>query len=261
MIKSIFIRAVFIAALIIAAPLSPLSPWAMADSARGLFENGDYAGAISQASGEQTAAGYALAAEAQSTQIMLNLTPNAVRGARRAKALALKALAIEPQNPEALIQYAVALGLEARALSPMKVVMSGVAKKSKMANELAYAAAPQDARIMALQGAWHLGAVQKGGAKRAMKMLGANMEEGLAWYEAAIIRAPDDVLVTSNYALSLLAVDPVKYRDECEALLKRLARLTPKTAAGTAMQTRMAVFLPILDDVKAVKRAAEDLGA
>ncbi len=241
--------------------LLSFAPVTLADSARDLFESGDYAAAITQARRQHTAAGYALAAEAASVQIMLTVTSNPVKAARRAKASAQKALALEPQNPEALIQYAVALGLETRALSPMKAVMGSMAQKSKTANEIAYAAAPDDARIMALQGAWHLGAVQKAGEKRAMKMFGANMEEGLAWYEAAIVRASDDVLVTSNYALSLLAIDPAQYRSECEALLKRLASLTPKTAAGAAMQTRMAVFLPILDDVKAVKRAAEDLGA
>jgi len=221
------------------------------------LDAGQYTQAISTASSEGTAQGYILAAEALSAQVMLELVPDVNGSAKDAKALAQKALDIEPENTEALIQYALALGFEARSSSLMKAYFGKLPDKSKAAIDIAYAAAPDDARTAALQGAWHLGIVRKTGEKRARKMFGASESDGVKWYDNAVARAPSDIVILGNYAITLLALDPVKYRDKSEALLLAIEASPARNATETEVKRRMAVFTPLLDDPAAMTVAVE----
>lgn len=244
----------YLRAILITASIAVTTPFAAANipEAQAQLDAGQYAQAISTASSEGTATGYILAAEALCAQVMLELVPDVNESAKEAKALAQKALNLEPDNTEALIQYALALGFEARSSGIMKAYFGKLPDKSKTAIDVAYAAAPDDARTAALRGAWHLGVTRKTGEKRARKMFGASEADGVKWYDNAVARAPFDIVILGNYAITLLALDPVKYRDKSETLLLAIEASPPRNATETEVKRRMAIFTPLLDDPAAM---------
>lgn len=227
--------------------------------ARAQLHAGNYASAIELSTAQQSAAGYILAAEALSAQVMLELVPNVNASAREAKTLAGKALKLEPDNSEALIQYALALGFETRSSGIMKAYFGKLPQKSKAAIDKAYAAAPDDARTSALIGAWHLGILRKTGEERARKMFGANMNDGITYYDAAVAKAPGDIVIAGNYAITLLSIDPVANRDRAKTLLTAIKNTPPKHAVEAEVQRRMVPLIEFLDDPAAMKTATENL--
>lgn len=244
-------------ALLFAAAMGFATPFAAANipEAQAHLDAGEYAQAISTASSDGTAQGYILAAEALCAQVMLELVPDVNGSAQEARALAQKALDIDPDNTEALIQYALALGFETRSSGIMKAYFGKLPDKSKAAIDVAYVAAPEDARTAALQGAWHLGIVRKTGEKRGRKMFGASETDGVKWYDNAVARAPSDIVILGNYAITLLSLDPVKYRDKSETLLHAIEASPARNATETEVKRRMALFTPLLDDPAAMTTA------
>ena len=165
----------------------------------------------------------------------------------------------DPENTEALIQYALALGFETRSSGIMKAWLGKMPQKSKAAIDVAYAAAPDDPRTAALIGAWHLGIVRKAGEKRAGKMFNASTERGIEFYDNAAARAPDDIVIAGNYAISLLGIDPELYKDRAKILLTAIKNTSPKNAVETEVQRRMVPLIEFLESPDAMIAAVEGL--
>lgn len=230
-----------------------------ADAARAHLLAGDYDAAIETSLQPQTTAGFIVAAETVSAQVMLDLVPDVNKSAKVAKGYAQNALDAEPDNTEALIQYALALGFEARSSGIMKAYFGKLPQKSKAAIDVAYTAAPNDPRTSALLGAWHLGIVRKAGEKRAQKMFGANLEDGMSAYAAAAAAAPNDIVIAGNYAITLLGIDPVAHKDTAQALLVAIKNTPPKNAVEGEVKRRMVPLIEFLEYPDAMKFAVENL--
>ncbi len=252
-----FILSVAIA--IMTTALTPVGPDQQAEYARADLASGFYDKAIEGGLLAGYPPGYIVAAEALSAKVMLNLVPDVNVSAKAAKLYAQKALDSEPQNTEALIQYALALGFETRSSGIMKAWLGKMPQKSKAAIDAAYAAAPDDARTSALIGAWHLGIVRKAGDKRAMKMYGAGVEQGIASYDAAVTRAPGDIVIAGNYAISLLGIDPVAYKDRAQTLLVSIKNTAPKNAVEREVQARMVPLIEFLEYPDGMTEAVNNL--
>ena len=215
---------------------------------------GDYETAMTMGQSLETAEGLSLAAEALSAQVMLGLVERPRKTATRARKLAKDALKLDPDSHNANVQYALARGFEAQNSSPFRAVRKNLISKSRKAIEAVQEKFPGDPRGDALMGAWHLGIVRKAGAGTADDLFNATAEDGIKFYDLALERAPDDIIIMSNYSATLLAIDSELYGDKAEKMLVQVSILDPQNMAETAVQDRMAEFLPHFENIAELEK-------
>jgi len=226
-------------------------------AARQKFLKGDYVSAIEAGKDIETAAGLALAAEAMSAQVLLGQVEKRRKTATKARKLAKKALKRDPDSHEANIQFALARGFETQSSSPVRVWRKGLIKKSKDAIIAVREKFPEDPRGDALMGAWHLGIVRRAGEGRAKDWFEATEADGIAFYESALKQSPDDIIILSNFATTLLAIDSAKYGDTAKALMDRAFAAEPSYSLEASVQNRLRKLEPLYDDPEALQSMAE----
>ena len=207
-------------------------------SARQMFLNGQYASAMDIGKDLGTAEGLSLAAESMSAQVLLGQVKKRRKTATKARKLAQKALKKDPASHTAIMQYALARGFETQASSPMRVWRKGLIKKSRVAIEAVQKNIPEDPRGDALMGAWHLGIVRRAGADRAEDWFEATEAEGIAFYDSALTQSPDDITILTNFAVTLLAIDPVRHADKAKNILTHTLAQESSNALEAAMLER-----------------------
>lgn len=232
--------------------------WAnSAKDARELIALGDYETARAIAQNLETAEGYALAAESLSAQILLGEVSKLNRKSKQARALSKKALALDPALYDAQLQYALSDGFVTRTSGDITAWRKKLPTKT-LANIQAFRAAyPDDPKGAALEGAWHLGVIRKTGEKNGGKWFGASREEGERLYAEARAAAPNDVLIETNYALSLLVLDVEKYAPQVAPLLEAVAGMPAGDDLYKKVQMKAAKVLAAFGDEKRVEKLAE----
>jgi len=220
------------------------------EQARALFLSGAYDQARLSGQNIGTPDGLILASEALSAQIILGLVEKPHKQSKIALDLARKALDVNPENSKAVIQYALTYGLLTRTSNPMTAWRKKYPAKSLKIIENLRQDFPDDPRGDALLGAWHLGVIRKAGAKNGAKWFGADLETGLTLYETAKHRAPQDIIIASNYAISRFVIAPDIYQTQTQALLEDILKLPAKTALEHDVQLRMADILDQFDHMK-----------
>lgn len=251
-----FVRLIVIAAMFLWAPL------ALAGSlpeARTLLESGQYDAAINMALGEETPEGLVLAAETLSAKVMLGYVEDHNKSAKKARKWAEEAAELLPESQEAQVQYALAYGFETRTSSPFRAWRKKLPKKTMTIIQALQARYPEDPRGDALFGAWHLGIVRKAGEKRGRNMFGASEVAGIEGYEKAIAAAPDDVVISSNYAVTILALNTEKYFDRGIEVLTYIVGLPAKNAVEAEIQKRMRALLSFAEDKETLNTAVTAL--
>ena len=240
------------------APLSALPVFAQSLATDGWAQavSGDYDRAIELGDAAETADGYVLAASALVAKILTLKSEDIKDDAKDARDYAEDALEIEPDNGEALLQYAVAYGIIARASSDFSAWRKKMPQKTLTAIDAARTANPDDARVDALLGSWHTGVVRKAGAKRAADMFGADEAAGIAAFEKGVARAPDDITVNMNYALSALAVDPAKYGDRAKEIMTSLSGRQSDTDIERVYLDWAAELLAVFDNTEELQTRA-----
>lgn len=232
----------------------PLSA-AAADTARELLRGGQYEQARDAGVATDTVEGLNIAAEAMAAEIMLMRVENARRHAGRAMDLTETVLQRDPGNTEALFLRALHRGFRTRSSSSVRILMSGLIGKTREAIETFEAAAPNDPRADALYGAWHLGIVRGAGDGR----FGASLSEGVARYDAAVAAMPEDIVVMSNYAFSLIVMEDPDLLPRAKTLLQQIEATDPKDATEGDTRERMLRLLIVIDDPDALRQAARGL--
>lgn len=227
--------------------------------ARALFISGEYDAAIEMATESGTPEGLVLAAETLSAKVMLSYVDDPNESAQQARHWAEDAVEALPNSREARVQYALAYGFETRTSSPFRAWRKGLPGKTLEAIEQVISAYPDDARGPALLGAWHLGIVRKAGEKNGLKWYDATEEAGVAAYEAALKMAPNDVVIGSNYAVTIIALDAEKYFERAEEVLKTVVDAKAANAVEREVQKRMKVLLGLSDDKDALSAAVAKL--
>jgi len=130
--------------------------WAnSAAEVRTLIASGDYEAARKVGQSLDTAEGYALAAESLSAQILLGEVDKLNKRSKEARDLAEMALSLDPVHYNAKLQYALADGFVTRTSGNVtawrkKLPMKTLEKIGTFRSDY-----PEDAKGLALEGAWH----------------------------------------------------------------------------------------------------------
>ncbi|MDZ4869440.1 MAG: hypothetical protein SGI91_19125 [Alphaproteobacteria bacterium] len=154
----------------------------------------------------------------------------------KAEATAQAAISRDPNQAEGYVQLAIAIGFRGRLVSTMDAQAEGLAEKGRAAIDRARELDPLNSWARASLGGWHLEIVRRAGSILASVLYGANEEEGLSNFRAAIEEDPGSLLLHYHYALSILALDEERFRDEALAALE--AGLKDTRADTTTAFTR-----------------------
>lgn len=247
-------RAVFLSFFLLCAPA-----WAnSAEEVRALIRAGKYNNAYSIASELNTAEGFALAAESISAQILLGELTKLNKHSKRARDFAQRALSLEPENYNASLQYALADGFVTRTSGDITAWRKKLPTKTLAIIRSFRQNYPEDPRGLALEGAWHMGVIRKTGEKNGSKWFGASLDEGLKLYDMARNKNPSDILIETNYAMSLLVLNSEHYGPYARPILENISQLKTTTDIDRKVQARAALVMTHYEDQKRVNKLAAD---
>jgi tetratricopeptide (TPR) repeat protein len=145
---------------------------------------------------------------------------------------------------EAYAQLAIAIGFHGRMVSTLEAQSEGLAEKGRAAIDRALELDPLNSWARASLGGWHLEIVHRAGGTLASLLYGANEEEGLKHFRAALSQDRGSLLLHYHYALSILALDPERFRDE--ALLTLQAQYKDADALTAFTRKRADHLLDVL---------------
>jgi hypothetical protein len=224
-------------------------------AAHTLYDQGVMLKAAGLARGFGTADGYVLAAQATLVAAIYQVPGGPDETLlRQAAADARAALALDPNNVQALLRLAVALGYIAES-DPIDAHLNGTAHEGKALLDRALALAPDSAWAHGMLGVWHLRVVKHAGPMLAESLYGASLDQGRAQCDEAARLAPEIVAVRLGCAVALLEADPRRYRQAALATLDAVTRLPAGDAAAQLIQADARRRLDALES-----GAAEDLG-
>ncbi len=216
----------------------PLAASSLED-AKAAWTQGQFVEAARIGESLATSEGYALAAR--------SLVVHAVHVAagddreamlERATALARRAVELDPDNADAHVEVAHAIGRYAEAIGPYKAASEGYAEKIRAAIDAAMQLDPDLVTAHLSIGGWHAGIVGAVGSFLARLTYGATEREAVAAFERALALAPDAKEVPYQYALSLLDIDEDEHREKAEDLLERAVAIAPATAHERLLHSR-----------------------
>ena len=229
----------------------------LASVATDAFAAGRFAEAVSAGRKENSAAGLVAAGRAGSTIAAYQTTDP-----KKARELLLAAerdfdaaLALQPGNPEAQLQKAIAIGYRAKLENNV-----GLAKQTRKNFEALLAKRPNDALVLGAMGGWHGEAVATLGKFIAGTALGAKESEGLRFFEKAIAAPGADPTVPVFYASTLLNLS-ADNAPKAKALLQRALRAPAGDGFEKLLHQNARAILAQLEkgDVKGAQATAKRL--
>jgi hypothetical protein len=218
---------------------APLSRAFAADlgEAEALYEQGDMIGAATLARSLDTASGFALAAQATLVEATY-LSPDADKRAlfERAAGDAQAALAQDPNQVDARLQLAIALGQLAELEDPLTAHLSGYAREGKALIDQALAVDPDNEWARALLGMWHLRIVERAGDALAESLYGANRAQGIALCSDAMAGPHWALALKFGCARVLIELDPDQFAGTAEQTLAAVKQAQAHDAADRLVQ-------------------------
>ncbi len=242
--------------LAIVALLLAASP-AAASAAAQAFDAGRFAEAASLGRKEGTAQSLTVAGRGISTVAAYQTTDKKVAREQlfQAERDFDAALALQPGNPDALLQKAIAIGYRAKLENNI-----GLAKQSRKNFEAILAKRPTDALALGAMGGWHGESVATLGKFLAGTALGAKEGESLRFYEKAMAQPGADPAVPVFYATTLLNLS-ASNAPKARSLLQRAAKAPANDGFERLMQQHAKAILAPLEkgDVAAAQATAKRL--
>lgn len=243
--------------LLIAFALLTTSQGALAATAADLFREGKFAEAATAGRLEATPASLVTAGRA--TLIIASFEATNRARAKEQVEIADRdfdtALAKAPNNIEAQLQKATALGYRAKlSKSP------GLAKETRERMEAVRSRDPNYGLAWASIGGWHAGAVAELGKFIAGTVLGADTKTAIADFETALVKDPRNPVHPAFYALTLLDLGTGNAPRATE-MLRQCAKLPARDAYERLLKQSTARVMPLLaaGDVKGAQRLAREL--
>ncbi|MGL6044562.1 MAG: hypothetical protein ACRC1J_11620 [Sandaracinobacteroides sp.] len=234
-------KMIFAALLLAVAPAN--APAAAQTSAAYYFQSGNFAQAAAAGRAEKSAAALIIAGRSASTLAAFQTQDKA---AARDLLLAAErdfnaALLVQPGNPEALLQKAIAIGYRAKLERSV-----GLAKQSRRNFESILGRYPTDALALAAMGGWHGESVATLGKFLAGTALGAKEVESIRFFDKAVAAPGADPLVPIFYASTLMALSANNV-PKARALLLRSLKTAPTDGFEALVQKNGRTVLAQLD--------------
>ena len=164
----------------------------------------------------------------------------------RAVALATKAVTYDPNNADAHLQLARAIGRRAETVGVFEA--AGQADEIRESTENALRINPKLASAHLSLGRWHSELVGAMGSFMARTVYGARKKDAIASFEKALVLAPNAKSVPLQYALGLIALDDYQYREKARDLLMRAIGLPAKDAYERILHTEAVEALDNLNE-------------
>lgn len=178
-----------------------------------------------------------------------------------AQVAAEAALEMDPKNVEALVQKAIAIGLEGTDMGALEAFSSGLAHKVRDTLEAALALDPHDPWALSTLGGWHMEVERRGGSIGRL-IYGASRQQGIDYLERALFHAPNSIPVRQRYAALLIATNEKALHDRAAQILNRARIILPRSQYDQAtLQNCLELEEPLLrgDTKEAVRIAVAQL--
>lgn len=213
-------------------------------AARAAYHEGNFIAAAEIAEANGSAAALTFAARARIADAITRDEGLCAPCLQRAETTARAAIdAAPPATPQvrasAHTQLAIAIGFRGRLFSALDAQSEGFAEQGRMAIDRALELDPLNSWAQAALGGWHLEIVHRAGGTLASMLYDASEEEGLKQFRAALAQERGNLLMHYHYALSILALDPDRFRDEALLALEAAAN-DPNVDALTAFTRKRA---------------------
>lgn len=204
----------------------------------------DKAVALAQADGSGEALAFAArAAVAQAVSPEVGLCAACVQ---TAESLARNAITQDAKFADGYVQLAIALGLRGRLISLMSARSEEIPEKARAAVDTALQLDPNDVWARATLGAWHLEIVHRAGPILADLTYGAEEDEGVKNFRAALKIDPTRLVVNFQFALCLLALDTQRFRLDAAKALDEGSKDTRQDALTQLMRVRLVKLRALL---------------
>jgi tetratricopeptide (TPR) repeat protein len=217
---------------------------AHADTAKHLYEIGKYPQAEAVGALENTAEGLTYAARA----ILAHETMSGpcLDCLKRAEGFARKAIAADPNYPDAHTYLAASLGYQGRIVGLIEARLNNYPEEAKANIDAALKADPNNGRALAALGGWNIEVVRAGGETMAKMIYSASLEAGQNDFAKAFAASPDNLVLRYQYALVLGGYDPERFHDTIADSLARAIAGKPATAFDAFEQSRARELLEAL---------------
>ncbi|WP_138378797.1 hypothetical protein [Luteithermobacter gelatinilyticus] len=212
-------------------------------TARALFQNGNFTGAVKIAQTLKTPAGYNLAIQALLVRATFHETaPRREALIRKAHNLAQQAYEQFPDDTLTLLNVVVTTGLLSRLDEMDRPTQIQTARKSRDLLNQAERQAPLNPMVYATQAGWHSEVVYQAGPLAIL--LGASRERAQVLYRKALVLGPEELIIRLEYvkfSLRNLAEidspeDIAARLEEAEHHLNIILNSAPRMALDTLVQ-------------------------
>ena len=199
-----------------------------AQTAKQLYDAGKYEQAEAVGVSQNTAESLTYAARAALARDQMGAP--CLDCLKRAEALARSAVAINPNDANAHIYLAAAIGYQGRIIGMVQARLANYPAQAKENIDAALQADPSNGRALAALGGWNFEVVRAGGETMAKMIYGANVEDGEKDFARAFAASPHDLVLRFQHALVLSAYDPERFHDAIVDSLNRAIAEKPKDA-------------------------------
>jgi len=221
------------------------APVSAAETPYQIYARGDFAAAAAAGEALGNGEGLALAARAALAEADLMETP-CLACYERAENLARRAIAADANRSESHVFLSVALGHQARIIGILRASQAGLAVQARSALGAALGLAPGDPWVLAALGGWHLEVVRFTGSLVGRVVYGASAGSGKEYFRRAIAAAPDNPMLSYQFALSLSGYDLAGNEPEVRFALNTAVAGTARTAYESALRARAAALRELL---------------
>ncbi|HYM18130.1 MAG TPA: hypothetical protein VEU06_06170 [Micropepsaceae bacterium] len=219
---------------------------AMNPSAVELYRSGQYEAAIAKGETVGDDENLTIAAQAALAVTTLKGEP-CLDCAKRAEALARRAIAADPERPRAYVCLVASMAFESRIIGVYASQTEHLPDDARRALDKALMLAPDDPWALTAMGGWHLEVVRSGGRIWSRILYGARLNDGIDYFKRAVAADPDNPLIALNYALSLSSVAFNNRRDEIRGALETAVKAMPHDAYEAAMKARAVKLKDLLE--------------
>jgi len=218
------------------------------ESAQTAYAQGRFAQSIAITESIDTEPAHALAAKSLIIQARYFAADDEKkRLLERAIEHAQRLIEIDPDEAEAYLLLATAMGRHAKLISRSHARKEDYAGKTREAIESALRIEPQSAAAHASMGRWHAGIIAEAGSLLARTLFKASRKTAIFHFEQSLELNSQSKLNKFEIATGYLELDESKYAEQARLLLMASAQLSPNDAYERIIHAHAAEKLALLE--------------